>query len=278
MRYILGLDLGVQSIGWIIIDIKNGTIVKMGVRCFDSGTGSESEIEQGKDESRNIARRAARLTRRNLRRRKRRVLKTFNILRNHGLLPMGHGIEDTPEQRQELINELDKQLSEKFLPKGDCIAAHLLPYKLRAAALDEKLPPFAFGRIMLHLAQRRGFLSNKKTQGNNDEEQGTVKPAINELDKAMKDGNFRTLGEYFASFDPEQKRIRQHWTGRKMFTDEFEKMWKAQSRLNPKLKLTDELKKRIYHALFFQRPLKSQAHLIGKCQLEKNQRRAPKAS
>ena len=54
MDYILGLDLGVQSVGWAIFpaDGKSSVAVRLGVRCFDSGTGTESEIEQGKDESR----------------------------------------------------------------------------------------------------------------------------------------------------------------------------------------------------------------------------------
>ena len=275
--YILGLDLGVQSIGWAIVPCnpQKGPELRLGVRCFDSGTGTESEIEQGKDESRNIKRRMARGVRRNQWRRKRRSLKLFNILRNNGLLPMGKGFGDAPEDRQELINELDKKLSQK-MSLNDCpVAAHLLPYKLRALALDKKLEPFAFGRALLHLSQRRGFLSNKKT-GGNDEDNGTVKPAISELEKEIEEKGFRTLGEYFASLDPEEKRIRQRWTGRKMFEEEFDAIWKAQAKQNPAL--TEELREKVSHALFFQRPLKSQKHLIGKCELERDKRRAPLAS
>ncbi|MDR2705081.1 MAG: hypothetical protein LBC02_04810, partial [Planctomycetaceae bacterium] len=159
-NYILGLDIGVQSIGWAVIEaIKSDNdkdndipvaVKQLGVRCFDSGTGSESEIEQGKDEPRNLKRRAARLIRRNQWRRNRRTLKLFNILRNNNLLPMGNGIGDTPLQRQELINALDKQLANDFSLLNDRIAAHLLPYKLRAFALDQELPPFALGRVFLH--------------------------------------------------------------------------------------------------------------------------------
>ncbi len=62
--YILGLDLGVQSVGWSAIDVDdNGRpcgVRRAGVRCFDSGVGSESEIASGKDESQNIKRRQAR--------------------------------------------------------------------------------------------------------------------------------------------------------------------------------------------------------------------------
>lgn len=37
------------------------------------------------------------------------------------------------------------------------------PYLLRAKALDNPLTAFELGRVLLHLVQRRGFLSNKKT-------------------------------------------------------------------------------------------------------------------
>ena len=43
--YILGLDLGVQSAGWAVIDLdKDGRpcgVRRLGVRCFDSGVGRE---------------------------------------------------------------------------------------------------------------------------------------------------------------------------------------------------------------------------------------------
>lgn len=307
-KYILGLDLGVKSVGWAIIPLnaKKGPNLRLGVRCFDSGTGTEQEIEQGKDESRNSKRRDARSVRRNQWRRKRRTLKLFNLLRNNGLLPMGKGPGDTPEDRQELINELDAKLFKKIHLKGDRVAAHLLPYQLRAMALDKKLEPFALGRAFLHLSQRRGFLSNKKTADKEEDEgKGTVKPAITELEMEIEEKGFRTLGEFFASLDPEEKRIRQRWTGRKMFEKEFNAICDFQEKKHPGLldrkvvleswrarakkrkgKRDDEslktkemtLREAIHHILFFQRPLKSQKHLIGKCELERGKRRAPLAS
>ncbi len=81
--YILGLDLGVQSVGWAIIDVHEaGTpcgIRRSGVRCFDSGVGSESEIASGKDESQNIKRRQMRQQRRQLWRRGRRLEEDFPL-------------------------------------------------------------------------------------------------------------------------------------------------------------------------------------------------------
>ncbi|MCL2117310.1 MAG: type II CRISPR RNA-guided endonuclease Cas9, partial [Planctomycetaceae bacterium] len=298
----------------IPVEGEHSPAMRLGVRCFDSGTGTESEIEQGKDESRNLKRRAARSVRRNQWRRKRRTLKLFNLLRNHGLLPMGQGIQDTPIDRQELINELDKELAGKLSLHDDRVSAHLLPYKLRAMALDEQLEPFALGRIFLHLSQRRGFLSNKKAPSKEGEDEKGLKKDISDLSKEIKEKGFRTLGEYFASLDPEEKRIRQRWTGRDMFRDELKAIcdsqdkyyhdllnkkvvvdswkdnpnaWKNNiSKMKRKKLLSNEhvhtqemtLREALEHALFFQRPLKSQKHLIGKCQLERGKRRAQLAS
>ena len=53
--YLLGLDLGIQSAGWSVIDLNDEGhpcgVRLSGVRCFDSGVGSETEIASGKDES-----------------------------------------------------------------------------------------------------------------------------------------------------------------------------------------------------------------------------------
>jgi CRISPR/Cas system Type II protein with McrA/HNH and RuvC-like nuclease domain len=66
--YLLGLDIGVQSIGWCLFDLNAQNepfrLRRSGVRCFDSGVGSEKEIEMGKDESANADRRNARQQRR----------------------------------------------------------------------------------------------------------------------------------------------------------------------------------------------------------------------
>ena len=91
----------------------------------------------------------------------------------------------------------------------------------------------------------------------------------------MQAANARTLGEYFASLDPEEQRIRQRWTSRKMYRDEFEAIWQAQSPHNRAL--SDDWKKQIHDAIFHQRPLKSQKGLIGMCELEPDCRRAPVA-
>src|SRR5690606_910881 len=70
------------------------------------------------------------------------------------------------------------------------------------------------------------------------------------------------------------QRIRARYTARAMLIDEFEAIWASQQRFHPSI-LTPELKKRIYHRIFHQRPLKSQSDKIGRCELEPKRRRAP---
>ncbi len=165
--YILGLDLGVQSAGWSVIDLDEAGrpcgVRRSGVRCFESGVGSETEIASGKDESQNIKRRQARLQRRQLWRRGRRLKKVFHLLQKAGLLPADEA--RTPEQRHELLKKLDAELAKTYVPEHDRVAGHLLPYRLRTLALDQALLPFAFGRALFHLAQRRGFGNQQPISG-----------------------------------------------------------------------------------------------------------------
>ena len=274
--YVLGLDLGVQSIGWAILDLDDGgrpcAIRRAGVRCFDSGTGSETEIQMGKDESNNAKRRDARQHRRQLFRRAQRLKRVLRALQRAGLMPEG---SLKSAARHEMILKLDRELAAQYAPEGDRAASHVVPYLLRAKALDEPLAPNALGRALFHLAQRRGFLSNKKARKEKDEE-GVVKAGISQLHTEIQQAGARTLGEFYAGLDPEDRRIRGRWTGRQMFLDEFEQIWAAQSPHHPGL--TNDMKNSIHHAIFFQRPLKSQKGLVGRCELEPHHHRAPMAT
>ena len=281
MEYEIGLDLGVQSIGWSVK--VNDKLVKLGVHCFDSGTGTADDIEKGKDETRNAARQAARQLRRQFQRRSQRSVLVARALQQTGLLPTvdEKGVPyniGLAENRDRLIKDLDWELYSKFINDGDRVEAHLLPYLLRARALDKKLEPFEFGRALYHLAQRRGYLSNRKTvkePEDGGEDEGKVKAGISELASDIDKMGCRTLGEYFSKLDPEEKRIRQRYTARQMYLDEFDKIWNKQAEYNPAL--TKEAKDTIHRAIFFQRPLKSMRSKLGKCELVPGKRRAPVA-
>ena len=119
----------------------------------------------------------------------------------------------------------------------------VMPYILRATALDEPLEPLFLGRALYHLAQRRGFLTNRKGSApgakEKEEEAGKVKSGITDLQKNMETSGARTLGEYFCRLDPHEQRIRQRWTSRAMYEDEFERIWDTQAGFHPALLTTE---------------------------------------
>ncbi len=99
-----------------------------------------------------------------------------------------------------------------------------------------------------------------------------VKESISRLQQEM---GTLTLGQFFATLDPLEHRIRQRWTGREMYLAEFERLWTEQSKHHPEL--TVEVKRAIHRAIFHQRKLKSQKGLVGKCELEPKRRRCAQA-
>lgn len=72
----------------------------------------------------------------------------------------------------------------------------LNPYELRTKGLDKKLTLNELSRALIHINQRRGFLSNRKTDGNDSSDlKNAIQNTITKIDKL----GFRTLGEYLYS-------------------------------------------------------------------------------
>jgi CRISPR-associated endonuclease Csn1 len=113
-------------------------------------------------------------------------------------------------------------------------------------AVREKLDPHDLGRVLFHLATRRGFLSNRKTD--KTREASDMLQEISELQQKLDEQN-QTLGEYLNQkleanpyFDEDKKPpVRQHHTRRSMYESEFNVIWEKQREFYPDL-LTDELK------------------------------------
>ena len=356
MTKILGLDLGTNSIGWAIVD-KDGTdfsLVDKGVRIFSEGVKSEKGIES----SRAAERTGYRSARKIKYRRKLRKYETLKVLSMNGMCPLS--IEEVEEWKKSGFKEYP--LNPEFLKwlRTDEVE-NINPYFFRDKASKQKATLFELGRALYHIAQRRGFLSNRLDQSadgvielhrpniedkildlnsieelsleikdyfegldileknskdldegdkklktlynsldkiiksnsddvekakiellqrlNRKEDQGAVKQHIGELSQAMKEGNFATLGQYFYSLYNKGK-IRNQYTAREEhYLKEFEVLCKTQNILGiieneqlPEKRYTG-LAKDLYRAIFFQRPLKSQKGLIGKCSLEKSKTR-----
>ncbi|MCH8266166.1 MAG: type II CRISPR RNA-guided endonuclease Cas9 [Acidobacteria bacterium] len=245
----LGIDLGTNSIGWALAESdeqqKPQKLLDCGSRIFPEAVEAKTRTPK------NRARREARGARRVLARRKQRRRLLLGILVQHGLLP-----EDAEQQRQILT------------------ASEPDPYALRARGVDDRLEEVEFARALYHLCQRRGFLSNRKARGGEErkkEEKG-IKQAISQLQQEIHQSGARTLGQYL--YTQPKKRCRH--TSRAMYEQEFGELWKVQAPYHPVL-LTEDLKVKIYRAIFFQRPLKAQKHLVGRCTFETSLRRASRA-
>jgi CRISPR-associated endonuclease Csn1 len=272
--YTLGLDLGANSIGWALVDEVQQKIIASGVRMFPEGVDN---FDTKKEKSKSADRRVVRGMRRQIARRARRKRRLREALISVGLLP-----SDPVEQAK--LDMLD-------------------PYVLRLRALDEPLTPHEFGRVLIHLNQRRGFLSNRKSDRERKKETQGMLAEINELAGKIKDSGNRTLGEYFAkqlAANP-LAQVRKHHTRRDMFEHEFELLWQAQQKHHPKL-LIDQLKFGlsenqtgvrdpipmregksplelfgIYGLIFFQRPMYWPRSVVGACELEPKHKRCSRA-
>jgi CRISPR-associated endonuclease Csn1 len=256
-NYVLGLDLGANSVGWAIIaqdggQTTDGKRVLTGVRVFPEGV---DKLNTKKEKPRGQDRRLARGQRRMHQRRRHRRQKLLAVLRSAGLLPQDSG---------DLLNLLASD-----------------PYPLRAKGLDQRLGLHELGRALFHLSRRRGFKSNRKQE--KSKEEGDVAKETAELRRKIDESGGRTLGEYLARLGEhfrhdslESERIRNRYTLRSMYEVEFEKLWPAQVPHYPDV-LTNELKEKVKDAIFFQRPLRFDPDVIGQCELEPGEKRCPRA-
>ncbi len=310
-KFILGLDIGTNSIGWVLL--KDNKIFDKGAIIFPIGTNVDKNgIESTKNMQRGTYRRVSRTNSRYKLRRK--DLKKIFSLETLNMLPSFSNTHKVKETYQ---------------------ASDL--YKLRMDALDNKIPLEEIGRIFLLINKHRGFKSNSKILSQTKEDEGVVKENIKGLSEAMKFNEARTIGEYFhkmyeksselfedgkwhnidepfderailddeGNFSPLNSRgIRREgrFVGREMYENEFDLIWDKQKEFYSELagsrkeydeilklpvdKKREELrlfKETLYwkiknKTIFYQRPLKSQKKFIGKCQFEKNKRTAPVSS
>lgn len=283
MGTILGLDLGTSSIGWAVVDDEKQSILGMGTRIFPEGVAN---LGQGDREiSKNAERTDARGIRRQAYRRRLRKILLLKTLVKNQLCPI-------PEEKIKTWNTDEFVHTEVF---KNWAARN--PYELRSKALTEKIEKEELGRIFYHMIQRRGFQSNSRSAGGKDEGaiyEGKPKEEKIGILQTRAQLNGKTLGSYLAGIYPEEntsyqhglERIRNRYTTRQMYIDEFEAIWETQSKHHPVL--TEELKTLIggrkkdgYKEdgiLFYQRPLRSQKFLVGKCTFEPTKTKCPRSA
>ncbi len=259
-NYRLGLDLGSTSLGWCMLELDESGeacgIIDMGVRIFDDGRDDKSKMPLS------VKRRVAR-----------------GIRRNH---------DRFLERRKILISLMteNKMLDQEAVKNKEVFKKN--PYMLRSKGLDNALSLSEFARAVLHLAQRRGFKSNRK---DSSKESQSMKKAIENSKSLMQKYNARSMGELLYKIDQSQRiqhkkesiRFKYEkksektdllFPSRAMMEEEFNLLWDTQKAFHSIL--TDNLKKEFYDVIFFQRPLKPQ--IPGQCYLIPENQCAPKSS
>ncbi len=267
MQYRLALDLGTNSIGWAVYRLYQGKddprprpveLIRLGSRIFSN---NDSQIGAGRHpKSGDSLAKGRRIPRGQRRRRDRYIRRRDDLMA--ALIDIGLMPEGTAERKA---------------------LQRLNPYEIRARALDERVSPHHLGRALFHLNQRRGFKSNRKVDGD-DNDAGKIKQAIAAFKQEM--GNARSVGE--ALFQRQQNgdgtraRLRgsgaktyyDFYVARDMIEDEFHTLWDRQQAHHPEL-LTEQARERLHRIIFYQRKLK--APPVGRCTLVPEQPRAPKA-
>ncbi|MBQ7207093.1 MAG: hypothetical protein IJS01_04780 [Lentisphaeria bacterium] len=263
----LGIDLGSNSLGWAILE--QDRIVDQGVVIFDEGIIRNKGLDSLETPA--AQRRKHRMARRLKFRRRIRKLHVLDILIDNGMCPL------TRDELREMANHRTPPKNPAFIewlksvPSSEPV--HINPYYARAAAAEHKIDPLLLGRALYHLAQRRGFKSSRKDQGESDEKEnkkaddpGQVKRKIAELSAELAKTGC-TLGQYFYRLNQSGTKIRKRHIGRvEHYQAEFARIAEVQN-------FSSELREKLFHALFSQRPLRSQKHLVGNCPLEKSRPR-----
>ena len=182
---ILGLDLGIGSIGWAVIDSENRRIDDLGVRIFSSGEeGARKAADRASQQ-----RRAKRSVRRQTRRRRQRKTELKSLLQEIGLISV------------EEINQAYR--TPGFNPDV---------FALRSKALTVNIQPIEIASVLINFANYRGYRDFYE-----DDEmmrEGTVKKAMNAVQEIFEApenaGKWVTVGQMIVehhSFRNEQNKI-----------------------------------------------------------------------
>ena len=143
---VLGLDPGISSCGFCLIDFNNHLILEMGSHLFKAPQQDKNNVSLA------VVRRNARSTRRNNRRTAARLSHCLALLKEAGLVP----------------NDVDKAWLQTH--KGDKPVT-----KLRAVGLDRPLSDREFAQVLYSLCGKRGYIPHGegragKTQGRGREQ------------------------------------------------------------------------------------------------------------
>lgn len=259
MAQILGLDIGITSVGWCVLDNEKHKITGLGVRIF-------TKAENPKDgASLALPRRQARSARRRLKRRRARLDEIRSMMIYEGLA-----------SSESEIDAIFDHVTEK---QGS-------PYQLRAEGLDRLLVNREWIRVLLHIAKHRGFQSNRKSAEKSDKETGFLLEGIKENETRLQQKRYRTAGEMlwrdekFAVCKRNHGGSYSHTLPRSLLDKEVAALFAAQRKLGNRF-ASEDFEKRFRQVFTYQLPFASGNDIlekVGFCTFEKDKKRAPKMS
>ncbi len=218
-KNILGLDLGVSSIGWALVqenskNPENNKIVKLGVRVNPLTVDEQINFEKGKPITTNASRTLARSARRNLQRFKLRRANLIDVLKKGNILKQG-----------DLLTEIGKNST-------------FQTQELRAKSAKEKVELSDFVRVLLLMNKKRGYRSSRKAK---NEDEGQIIDGMSVAKKLYEEN--LTPGEYSYQLLIENKKQLPDFY-RSDLQSEFDRVWKFQKQFNPEI-LTDDFYKEL---------------------------------
>lgn len=238
-------DIGTNSIGWSILELgEEGTpkgIVNLGARIFSDGRNPKDKTSLA------VARRDARLMRRQRDRKIQRMQRIFNFLVKVDLLPKNLA-------EQEDIKKIDPLLARSRAVRG------------------EEISNYELGRAIYHLSRKRGFQSNRKDLTKNSDTK--LSGAMTELKRMLEEQKSLSYGDFLYN------RVKQglssiatveagFYPTRDLLKYEYDKIVEHQSKIR---NLTEQQWQQLREIIFYQRPLRSVE--VGKCSIYGDERRA----
>lgn len=296
----LGLDIGVSSLGTAIVDTQKNQILHTGVYVFPAG---KEALGTDKEKSRNETRRLARQSRRQHYRRRLRRSQLLKFLYQLSELNSPEGDRYVPLTFEEINAWLswnkEAKSSARQFPDSEAFRAWMAmnPYEIRSRAVEGSITRAEFGRLLYHIIQRRGFHSSRKIKLDGSNSMAEGKGPIIGYTQTMSEIGEQTLGQYLYQisakegepYTQREEKPRGRYTLRSMYVEEIERIWDQQAKrlglegleiegtpvkelLIGQISHDPESGELLYKSndsvLFWQRPLRSQKHLINKCSLE----------
>ena len=253
MKKVLGLDLGVGSIGWCLIEKDDDNtpkrIIRMGSRIVPISSDEETGYTKGNAISKNADRTAKRTARKCYDRYQLRRQALVNLIKRLYMLP-------------------NKELMLEQTP--------LEIWQKRADAASKEITLEALGRVLLHINQKRGYKHSRLSNADR-KETAYVQEVNSRYDELKAEG--LTIGQHFAAKLKENEqtsndgkkyynyRIKEQVYPRHAYEEEVKKILEIQSQFHADV-LTPDVCREIMDIIFYQRDLKSCKNLVSLCEFE----------